>query len=49
MDPFHIMLTAFALMVLMIALTPLVKVFLLAIRGIVRSMHKTLTTITDCF
>lgn len=49
MDPFQIMLTAFALMVMMIVLTPLVKAFLLAVRGIVRSMHKTLTTITDCF
>ena len=47
MDPFHIMLTAFALMLMLIVLTPFVKMFFLAFRSCVRSMKKTFDVITN--
>ena len=47
MDPFHIMMTAFALMLMVIVLTPFIKAFFLAIRSIARSMKKTFNFITS--
>lgn len=46
MDPFHMLWTALALMLMVIVLTPFFKIFALALRGCIRSFVKTIQLIT---
>lgn len=46
MDPFHLLWTAFGIMLMVVVLTPFFKIFNLALRGCVRSFVKTIQLIT---